>query len=387
MKGTLTLTADERARIVEHLQSPSDHIRRAPKVPEAIQTLAAYSWCLLVIIAGVVVLAYVLIYLRLIVLPVVVALFLTTLLSPLVERLRKRGWKRGRATAAVLAGVLIVLTALISILAPQVSSEIGEMGTAVRGGADRALEYLAKGPLQLSQKQIDSFIDRAAGQLAQNRERIASGLISGAIKVGEFITGALLTAFLLFFFLKDGYAMWSWFTGQFDEPAKGHFRNIGKRALMTMGSYLHGIAIVGLIEGTAIGIVLFILGIPLLVPLVLLQFFAAFFPIVGALVAGTVATLVALVSGGLTDALIMAIAILVIQQADNHLLQPLIMGRAVKLHPVVVILSLAAGGIVGGIVGALFAVPLAAVASAIGNYLNGLRDINHKSFAELQPKG
>ncbi|MFN2489204.1 MAG: AI-2E family transporter [Actinomycetota bacterium] len=350
------------------------------------QTLAAYSWRLLVIIAVVVVLGYVLIYLRLIVLPVVVALFLTTLLSPLVERLRKRGWKRGRATVVVLVGVLIVLTVLMGVLAPQVSTEIGEMGTAVRGGADRALEYLARGPLQLSQKQIDSFIDRAAEQLGQNREKIASGLVSGAIKVGEFITGALLTAFLLFFFLKDGHAMWSWFTGQFDEPARGHLRNIGERALATMGAYLHGIAIVGLIEGTAIGIVLFILGTPLLAPLVLLQFFAAFFPVVGALVAGTVATLVALVSGGLTDALVVAIAILVIQQADNHLLQPLIMGRAVKLHPVVVILSLAAGGIVGGIVGALLAVPLAAVVSAIGNYFNSLRDIDPQTSPGLQIK-
>jgi predicted PurR-regulated permease PerM len=261
------------------------------------------------------------------------------------------------------------------------------MSTAVKGGADQALVYLTGAPLNLSQAQIDSFIDRASEQLAQNRNEIASGVITGAVKVGEFITGALLTAFLLFFFLKDGPYMWGWFTGQFDQPAREHLNNVGHRVLSTMGAYLRGIALVGLIEGTAIGIVLLILGVPLLIPLVLLQFFAAFFPVVGALLAGVVAVLVALVSGGFSDALFVGVAILVIQQADNHLLQPLIMGRAVKLHPIAVILALAAGGVAGGIIGALLAVPLAAVAAGVGHYVNELRDRDAPSFSELQKEG
>lgn len=351
------------------------------------QTLAGFSLCFLAIVAGIVLLAYVLVYLRLIVLPVIVALFLTTVLAPFVERLCGRGWKRARATAAVFITALVLFVTLISVLAPQVGSEVGEMSRAVEGGADRALVYLTGAPLNLSQDQIDSFVDRASDQLTQNRDEIASGVITGAVKVGEFITGTVLTAFLLFFFLKDGPSMWGWFTGQFDQPAREHLNNVGHRVLSTMGAYLRGIALVGLIEGTAIGIVLAILGIPLLIPLVLLQFFAAFFPVVGALVAGTIAVLVALVSGGLTDALIVGVAILVIQQSDNHLLQPLIMGRAVKLHPIAVILALAAGGVAGGIIGALLAVPLAAVASGIGNYVNGLRDHNTPSFSELQSQG
>lgn len=363
------------------------NLRRGPrfrKVPESMQTLAGFSLCFLAIIAGIVLLAYVLVYLRLIVLPVIVALFLSTVLSPFVERLSRSGWPRARATAAVFISALVLLVALIGVLAPQVGSEVGEMSRAVRGGADRALEYLTGPPLNLSQSQVDSFVNRASDQLEQNRNEIASGVITGAVKIGEFITGALLTAFLLFFFLKDGPAMWKWFTGQFDPPARDHLNNVGRRVLATMGAYLRGIALVGLIEGTAIGIVLLILGVPLLIPLVLLQFFAAFFPVVGAPVAGLVAVLVALVSGGLSDALIVGIAILIIQQADNHLLQPLIMGRAVKLHPIVVILALAAGGVAGGIIGALLAVPLAAVASGVGNYVNGLRDRDTPSFAQLQ---
>ncbi len=374
----------------EGSREPGPVARRAPRfrsVPESVQTLAGFSLCFLAIVAGIVLLAYVLVYLRLIVLPVIMALFLITVLAPFVERLCRRGWKRARAAAAVFITALVLFIALIGILAPQVGSEVGDMSRAVKGGADQALVYLTGAPLNLSQDQIDSFVDRASEQLAQNRNEIASGVITGAVKVGEFITGILLTAFLLFFFLKDGPSMWGWFTGQFDQPEREHLNNVGHRVLSTMGRYLRGIALVGLIEGTAIGIVLAILGVPLLIPLVLLQFFAAFFPVIGALLAGMIAVLVALVSGGLSDALIVGAAILVIQQADNHLLQPLIMGRAVKLHPIAVILALAAGGVAGGIIGALLAVPLAAVVSGIGNYVNELRDRNPPSFSELQQEG
>ncbi len=367
--------------------SASDRAPRFRRVPEPMQTLAGFSLCFLAIVAGIVLLAYVLVYLRLIVLPVIVALFLTTVLAPFVDRLCRRGWKRARATAFVFVTALVLFVAFIAVLAPQVGSEVGEMGRAIKGGADQALVYLTGAPFNLSQDQIDAFVNRASDQLAQNRNQIASGVITGAVKVGEFITGTLLTAFLLFFFLKDGPSMWGWFTGQFDQPAGEHLHNVGHRVLSTMGAYLRGISLVGLIEGTAIGIVLAILGVPLLIPLVLLQFFAAFFPVVGALLAGTIAVLVALVSGGLSDALIVGVAILLIQQADNHLLQPLIMGRAVKLHPIAVILALAAGGIAGGIIGALLAVPLAAVASGIGNYVNGLRDRNTPTFSGLQNEG
>ena len=361
--------------------------RRAPrfrKVPESMQTLAGFSLCFLAIVAGIVLLGYVLVFLRLIVLPVIVALFLTTVLAPFVDRLCRRGWKRARATASVFITAVVLFIALIAVLAPQVGSEVGEMSLAIKGGADQALDYLTGAPFNLSQDQIDAFVDRASEQISQNRNEIASGVVTGAVKVGEFITGILLMAFLLFFFLKDGPSMWEWFTGQFDQPAARHLNAVGHRVLSTMGAYLRGISLVGLIEGTAIGIVLAILGVPLLIPLVLLQFFAAFFPVVGALLAGTIAILVALVSGGISHALIVGLAILLIQQADNHLLQPLIMGRAVKLHPIAVILALAAGGVAGGIIGALLAVPLAAVASGVGHYVNELRDRNTPSFSQLQ---
>lgn len=353
-------------------------------VPETLIVLGAYAWRLLAVAAAAVALIYIVISLRLVIFPVIAALFLATLLVPIVGRLRRRGLRPALATTITFVGALLLLVGLVSVLVPQVTSQVSEMSEAVEAGADRALNYLNNGPLNLSEDQIQSFIDSAARQIRENRSQIASGVISGAVKVGEFITGTIITLFLLFFFLKDGAAMWGWFTGQFRDHTKEHLDNIGRRVWATMGAYLRGIATVGFIEGTAIGIVLAILGVPLLIPLVLLQFFAAFFPVVGALVAGLVATLVALVAGGATDALIVGIAIVVIQQTDNHLLQPLVMGRAVRLHPVVILLALTAGGVAAGIIGALLAVPLAAVVSTIGSYFNSLRDHDHPSFADLQ---
>jgi len=372
----------------EHRQEQTDESQAdefAPggtRIPPVLRTLGGYSLNFLLIVAAVAVLMYAVSYMRLVVLPVLAALFLTNLLFPLVHRLRARGWKPGRAATTVFLTTVVLLVAVLSFLGPQVASEVQDLGVAVRSGTDQLLRYATRGPLNLSQQQIDDFTQRAFEQLSQNREQIASGLISGAVKAAEFVAGLILTLVLLFFFLKDGPGMWSWFSSKFERPARVHVEEVGRRIWTTMGAYLRGIALVGLVEATIIGIVLFVVGVPLLAPLVLLQFFAAFFPVVGAAVAGLIAALVALVTGGLFDAAIVAGAIVVIQQLDNHLLQPVVMGRAVKLHPAVVLVSLTAGSILGGVIGALLAVPVAAVASSLGNYVNTLRAHDEDSSLE-----
>lgn len=358
----------------------------SPRVPVVLQTLGGYSLNFLLIVAAAVVIVYAIVRLRLVVLPVIAALFLANLLLPLVHRLIARRWRTSLAAAVVFVGALLILVGIISFLGPQVAREVRELGSAVRSGTDQVLRYATRGPLNISRDQIDAFTERAFDQIVENREQIVSGVISGALKAGEFVVGIILTLVLLFFFLKDGPAMWGWFSGQFKRPARTHVAEIGSRVWTTMGAYLRGIATVGLVEATIIGIVLFVVGVPLLAPLVLLQFLAAFFPVVGAVVAGTIAALVALVTGGVLDAAIVAAAIVVIQQLDNHLLQPVVMGRAVKLHPVVVLLSLATGSVIGGVIGALFAVPVAAAAASLGRYVNEVRDQEHSpSFEELQP--
>lgn len=342
-------------------------------VPTPLQVTAAYAWRLLVVVAAVAVLVYALIKLHVVVIPLIAALFITTFLSPPVGWLERKGWKRSLASVAVFLGALLLVAGLVAVLAPQVARELATMGEAVREGVRQATNYLVESPLDLSRRQIDGYIDEGFEQLQANRDKIASGLLIGAVKAAEFVAETLLTLVLTFFLLKDGPKMWAWFTGHFDGPTAGHVREIGDRAWNTMGAYLRGAALVGVVDAVLIGVALLVVGVPLVAPLMVLQFFGAFFPLVGAVVAGAVATLVALVTQGPLAALIIAVAILVIQQVEGHVLQPVVIGRAVKLHPVVILLALSAGAVLGGVVGAFLAVPVAAIASATGNYANSLR--------------
>ena len=327
---------------------------------------------LLVVAAGAVV-VYALVKLRLVVLPVIISLLICTLLAPPVRWLTARGWKPLLATGAVMLGTLVLAAALFAVLAPQIAGEVEDMGRAVREGADEVLRWLTSGPLGLSEQQINAFVDRVGERLRENVGSITGGLLTGAIAVAEGIAGTLLTLVLVFFLLKDGPQMRDWFLRHFDGERREHAAEIATRAWNALGGYVRGTAIVATVDAVLIGLLLAILGVPLVIPLAVLTFFGAFFPLVGATVAGAVAALVALVTEGATDALIVAGGILVIQQVEGDVLQPLVVGRAVRLHPVVILLALTAGAILGGIAGAFLAVPVTAVAVSVGAYLRDLQ--------------
>ena len=341
-------------------------------VPRPLSVVAGYSWRLLVILAAAAAIVYALVKLRLIMLPVIIALLISTLLAPLVDRLKRRRWRPALATWTVFGAAILILVGLVAVVSPQVAAQIGDMGDAVRKGSDQVLEWLTRGPLDLSQEEIQGFIDRMGQRIRENSSSITGGVVSGAIAIGEGIAGFFLTLVLLFFFLKDGDKICDWMLRQFSEPQRTHVAESGRRAWAALSGYVRGTAIVALVDALLIGILLAVLGVPLLVPLVVLTFFGAFFPLVGATVAGIVAALVALVTEGVTDALIVGAGILVIQQVEGDVLQPLVLGRSVKLHPIVILLSLTAGAILAGIAGAFLAVPVAAVAVSVGSYLRGL---------------
>lgn len=338
-----------------------------------LERLGGYAWRFLAIVAAAAVIVVALIKLRIVVLPVIAALFVATLLAPPAKWLCARGWKPLLATWTIMLAAVLLFAGLIALIAPQVARELDDIGEAITQGSKEVVSFLTEGPLDLSQKQIDNYVDQAVEQVSANRERIASGLLSGAAKVLEVITEALLALVLLFFFVKDGGKMWAWFTRHFNDDNRRHVDALGQRVWQTITAYLRGIAIVGFVDAILIGIALLLVGVPLVIPLMVLQFFGGFFPIVGAIAAGTVAALVALVTKGAVAALIIAGAILVIQQVEGDVLQPVVMGRAVKLHPVVILLALAAGAVLGGVVGAFLGVPVAAIASTVGNYVNRQR--------------
>ena len=362
--------------------SPSEPSRAEPAPAEETEPLgeegtggpllpivAGYSWRILVVLAMGWVAVWVLVQLRLVVVPVIAALFLSVFLGPLAQWLKAKGWPAVPAAAAVMLGGTGILVGIAFLIAPSVGSELDEVSANVQEGFQRVLDYLARSPLQLSQQDIDNYMEQAVDQLAANRKQITSGVLSGAVKLAEFVTQFFLTIVLTFFFVKDGFAMFHWFQRQFPDRNRRHVRAVGERAWMALGGYLRGVSITGVVNALLLAIVLVVIGVPLVIPLAILTFFGAFFPVVGAIAAGTIATLVALVTTGLADALVVAGATLVIQQVEGNVLQPVVMGKAVKLHPVVILLTLTAGGVIAGVIGAFLAVPVAAVAASVGNYV------------------
>jgi predicted PurR-regulated permease PerM len=263
----------------------------------------------------------------------------------------------------VVLGVGLLAIALTLIVPPFVS-ELGKVGTSVEEGSRKAGELLR--PLGVSQAEVDKAVDDGVKSVEGSGDKIAGGALA-ALNV---LAAVLLTLVLTFFFVKDGRVLWGWIArlcGRHRDTAE----ELGERMWKVLTGYVHGVALVALIDALLIGLVLVLVGVPLAMPLTVMTFLAAFFPVVGAVVVGAAAVLVALVAEGGVAAAIVAGAILVVQQLDGNVLQPVLVGRRLELHPVVVLLALTAGGVIAGLVGAFVAVPLAAVAGAVIEYFRG----------------
>jgi predicted PurR-regulated permease PerM len=306
-----------------------------------------------------------------VVVPVIVALFLATLLVPMVRWLEARGWRHLPAVLTVFLGTLLALAAIVAGFVPLIGNELPALRERAGQGVQEIEDFIASRPFGFDEQDLNRWIEQARQQLSENSSGITRSAVRGATLVGEVITGLILTLFLTFFFVKDSERFTRWILDFVGQRRAGHVRELGRRSATTVSSYLRGQATVGLIDGVFIGIGLAIVGVPLVVPLAVLTFIAAFLPLVGAFAAGAVAALVALVTEGLTDALIVVGITVLVQQVEGHVLAPLLLGRAVALHPVVIILALAAGAILGGIIGAFLAVPIAAVVTTVGTYLRG----------------
>jgi putative heme transporter len=367
--GKVSAMSEQATRTAARPEPPAERWR--PEVPPALALLSGWSWRLLVVAAAAGLVLYLLILLKVVVLPVILALFLATLLVPLVKRLERAGWPHLGAVLAVFAGAVLAIALIVAGFIPLIGNELGTLGNRVDQGINEVQDFIASRPFGLSEEDLNRYLDQARQQLRENSSGITRGAVRGATLVGEFITGLILTLFLTFFFVKDSERFTRWILDFAGARRAGPLREVGRRSATAVSSYLRGQATVGLVDGVFIGIGLALVGVPLVIPLAFLTFIAAFLPLVGAFIAGALAALVALVTNGLTAALIVIGITVLVQQLEGHLLAPLLLGRAVALHPVVIILALAAGGILGGIVGAFLAVPIAAVVTAVGTYLRG----------------
>ena len=332
-----------------------DAIRRTV-VPRWLEVVAAYSWRLLLVAAAITVVGYILVQLKLVVVPLVVAVFLAALLMPLVDALERRTpLPRTPATLLVIVAAIAVLAGIIAWLVPTFTAQIDELRGSVEQGV-RDIETWLDDRFGLT---LGEAADQVVG--GSDSGGISDRVVSGAVFVGELLAGLLLAIVLCFFVTRDGPRFSSASVRWFPPERRAVAAAIGRRSWRVIGAYLRGVMITGVVDAIAIGIGLFLIGVPLVFSLMVLTFFGAFFPLVGAFVAGAVAVLVALVANGVGDALLVLGLVIAVQQLEGDVVAPLVIGRTLKLHPVVIVLALTAGAIIAGIVGAAFAVPLAAV--------------------------
>jgi predicted PurR-regulated permease PerM len=338
-------------------------------VPTGLRTAAAYSWRFIVVIAGFYVLLYAAAYVAVVVVPVIVALLLAALLQPGAANLVRRGWPRSLAAFAMLIVGLGAVAGIITLVVERFSAGFSDLATQVSAGLGQVQNFVVR-TFPITRNQLSDAVGQFQQTLVDNKDSIASGALTTAATVGEVITGFFLALFTLFFFLKDGRSIWLWIVGLFPGESRAYIDEAARRAWRTLISYVRATAAVALVDAVGIGIGLAILGVPLVIPLAALVFLGAFIPIIGSFLAGSVAVLVALVTVGPIKALIALAVVILVMQVEGHVLQPLLLGRAVHVHPLAVVLSIAAGLLIAGIFGALIAVPIVACANVAGTYLS-----------------
>lgn len=326
-----------------------------------------YSWAVVGILALTAAVLYVLGQISLVVIPLGLALFPAAVLYPAARRLKEQGVPDAAASTLVLIGFLAIVAGIFAFVIPQVADQVDNLTESLTGGIERLRETIEQGFLFLPPVQIADVTDRA--QEVLQGEAVRSGALSAAATAGRFLTGLVLGLFALFFYLKDGPRIFRWVRNIAPRRARDDAGNVIRIAWDTVGDYIRGQLIVAVVDALFIGVGLAILGVPLAFALGVLVLFGALFPIVGAVISGGIAVLVALATQGFGTALIALGIVIGVQQLEGNLLQPIILGRATALHPLAVIAALTVGATLLGILGAFIAVPVAAALARGANYL------------------
>lgn len=333
-------------------------------VSPVIRKAAAWSWRLLVIGAAVMAALWVITHLELIFVPVALAAMMAALLMPAVDLLHTRRVPRGAAVAGVILGAIAVVGGIMTFVVSQFISGAPDLVEQVTRSIDGLRVWLVEGPAHLSKDQIDHAGDSVITALRENQAKLTSGALSTAGTITEIVTGALLVLFTLIFLLNGGRDIFAFITRIFPTTVRDRVRDAGRAGFRSLIGYVRATCLVALVDAIGIGTGLAIMGVPLALPLASLVFLGAFIPLVGAVLTGGIAVVIALIAKGWVYALITLGLIIAVQQLEAHVLQPIVMGRAVSLHPLAVVLAIAGGGVLAGIVGALLAVPALAVTNS-----------------------
>jgi predicted PurR-regulated permease PerM len=331
------------------------------RVPSWLQTAAAWSWRLLLLAIAIYLIARVAGILYIVVVPCVAALLLTAVLQPLTSRLRRAGLPALAATWITLLIAAVVLGGLVMLIANRVSADYPALLAETKHTTAQVQSWLAGPPFHVKNSNIQKFLNDIPSYLSKHKSLVEGTVVTGGKIASEFFAGLVLMLFVTFFLIKDGDRIWNWLLGAMRSGAARRVDRAGHAAWLVLVYYMRGTVAVAAIHAVVIGVTLWVMGVPLAVPLAVLVFLAAFVPLVGLLVAGALAILVTLATKGWVDALILLGILIVEDQLEAHLLQPQVVGKMIRLHPLAVILSLAVGGVLAGIAGAVVAVPIVAV--------------------------
>jgi putative heme transporter len=344
-----------------------------------VRVAAAWSWRLLVLAAGLYVVILLFSKIHLVAFAFIVALFFTAVLNPVDKWLESLGLHKSAAASLVLLAGIVVFGLIGWFVVVQITSHANTLGDQLTKVSEQIRDWLENGPFHLREADLNNFTNSITDTIKNNQGKLVSGVVSTARTVFEVLGGLALSIFSTFFLLRDGDIIWRWVLHLMPAPARQQVDYAGRRGWFSLGGYVRGQVIIAFIHAVTITILLFILRIPLAPALGVLIFLGSFIPILGLTISGALCIGVALLEHGVGAAIIVAIAIIVLVQIEGHLLQPIIMSRAVHIHPLAVVLAVAAGTVIYGIVGALIAVPLVAFLNA---FVRALREARQDTAAD-----
>ncbi|XPP27823.1 MAG: AI-2E family transporter [Leucobacter sp.] len=337
-------------------------------LPLGVRVAAAWSWRLIIIGVAVAALFWLIVQVRILVIPLLVAILLTALLQPIVQFFERRGWPRWLGVLTALLSLVAAVALLVTLIVTQLRQGLGDVAKRSTAAWNDFVQWLETA-FGVSGEQVNGFIDQVFSTIQDHQDEIWSGALAVTTTAGQLVAGALLAVFSLIFLLADGKRIWYWVLGFLPVRAHAPIDTAGRAGWVSVGQYVRVQIFVAFVDAVGIGIGAAILGVPLPVPIAILVFLGSFIPFLGAIATGALAVFIALVYNGPLNALIMLGVVILVQQIESHVLQPLVMGNAVKVHPLGVVLAVSAGALLAGIPGALFAVPIAASASSMVNAL------------------
>lgn len=339
------------------------------EVPFGMRVAAEWGIRFLIIIVASGVLLWLLSFVTLLIIPLMVAALLATLLQPVHKFMIRHGVHPGASAAISILGFLGLIVGSLYLVGQQLVSGFAEMWDQVVEGWNKFMGWLGDGPLHISTEQIDLAITDFVEMIQNNQSTLWSGAVSFGSTAGNFGAGLILSLFALLFFLLHGAKIWRFLMNFVPRQHRTAIEGSGYAGWESLGTYVRVQVFVAAVDAVGIGLGAFFLGVPFALPLGVLVFLGSFIPIVGAVLTGAIAVLLALIANGWINALIMLGVVLFVQQVESNVLQPLVMGKAVQLHPLAVVLAVTGGTTLAGIVGAVFAVPLLALANRMVQYL------------------